>query len=61
MTLLYFDVHIPASIATELRRRGVSVLTAQEDEAAELGDADLLAKATDPADWHSQVEQLPLR
>lgn len=115
MTPLYFDVHVPASSTTELRRRGVSVLTAQEDGAAELEDGDLLsraglfesvrftqdirfkalaeswqrsarpfagllfghqrhgsigqyvrdleliAKATDPADWLCQVEQLPLR
>jgi Domain of unknown function (DUF5615) len=115
MIALYFDVHVPISISTELRRRGVDVLTAQEDGAAELTDSDLLAraeslgrvfftqdirfkafaeswqrdaqpfaglifghqlhgsigqyvrdleliaKATDPSDWRSQVEQLPLR
>lgn len=115
MTSLYLDVHVPASIAAELRRRGVNVLTAQEDGTAELDDASLLiragslgrvlftqdirfkalaegwqresrsfsgllfghqlhgsigqyvrdleliAKATDPEDWISQVEQLPLR
>jgi hypothetical protein len=36
MTALYFDVHVPISISTELRRRGVDVLTAQEDGPAEL-------------------------
>ena len=115
MTALYLDVHVPAAIAAELRRRGVDVLTAQEDGATELDDNDLLvranslgrvvftqdirfkalaedwqrtarlfaglvfghqlhgsigqyirdleliAKATDPADWHGQVEHLPLR
>ena len=115
MTSLYLDVHVPAAIATELRRRGVDVLTAQEDGTTELEDDDLLtrtsslgrllftqdirfkalaedwqrsarpfaglvfghqlhgsigqyirdleliSKATDPADWHGQVEQLPLR
>ena len=115
MTPLYFDVHVPAAIAVQLRRRGVDVLTAQEDEAAELKDHELLArstelgrliftqdirfkvlaeawqrdgrafaglvfghqlhgsvgqyvrdleliaKATEPADWSGQVEQLPLR
>ena len=115
MTSLYLDVHVPAAIAAELRRRGVDVLTAQEDNTTELEDDDLLirtsslgrllftqdirfkalaedwqritrpfaglvfghqlhgsigqyirdleliAKATDPTDWHGQVEQLPLR
>jgi hypothetical protein len=115
MTALYLDVHVPAAIAAELRRRGVDVLTAQEDGATELDDNDLLvranslgrvvftqdirfkalaedwqrtarlfaglvfghqlhgsigqyirdleliAKATDPTDWHGHVEHLPLR
>lgn len=115
MTPLYLDVHVPAAIAAELRRRGVDVLTAQEDNTTEFEDDDLLirasslgrllftqdirfkalaedwqresrpfaglifghqlhgsigqyirdleliAKATDPADWIGQVEQLPLR
>jgi len=108
MTSLYLDVHVPAAIAAELRRRGLDVLTAQEDgdlliRASSLGrllftqdirfkalaedwqrearpfaglvfghqlhgsigqyirDLELIAKATDPADWHGQVEQLPLR
>ena len=114
MTSLYLDVHVPAAIAAELRRRGVDVLTAQEDGTTKLEDEDLLigttslgrllftqdirfkalaedwqrsarpfgglvfghqlhgsigqyirdleliAKATAPADWHGQVEQLPL-
>lgn len=114
MTPLYLDVHVPASIASELRRRGVSVVTAQEDGTAEMQDdgllvragslgrvlftqdirfkalaeswqrdarpfggllfghqlhgsigqyvrdLELIAKATDPADWHGKVEQLPL-
>ncbi len=115
MTPLYLDVHVPAAIAFQLRSRGVDVMTAQEDSAAELADSDLLArttelrrllftqdirfkalaetwqregrpfaglvfghqlhgsigqyvrdleliaKATDPADWIGQVEQLPLK
>ncbi len=115
MTPLYLDVHVPAAIAAELRRRGVDVLTAQEDNTTELADGDLLirtsslgrllftqdirfkalaedwqresrpfaglvfghqlhgsigqyirdleliAKASEPADWVGQVEQLPLR
>jgi hypothetical protein len=115
MTGLYLDVHVPAAIAAELRRRGVDILTAQEDgmaqsedeallvHASSLGrllftqdirckalaegwqrsgrpfagllfghqlhgsigqyirDLELIAKATEPADWIGQVEQLPLR
>jgi len=115
MTPLYVDVHVPAAIAAELRRRGVDVLTAQEDGTTELKvddllirasslerllftqdirlkalaedwqrigrpfaglvfghqlhgsigqyirDLELIAKVTAPADWHGQVEQLPLR
>lgn len=29
---LYMDVHVPYAITTELRLRGVAVLTAQDDE-----------------------------
>lgn len=115
MTPLYLDVHVPAAISYQLRRLGVDVLTAQEDDATELSDASLLersmmqgrllftqdirfkalaenwqragrpfaglvfghqlhgsigqyvrdleliAKATQPDEWRSQVEQLPLR
>ena len=115
MTPLYLDVHVPAGIAAELRRRDIDVLTAQEDGTAEwkddalldhaavlgrllfardirfkalaeewqrkarhfaglvfghqlhgsigqyIRDLELIAKATDPADWVGQVEQLPLR
>ena len=46
MTPLYFDVHVPAAIAAQLRRRGVDVLTAQEDETTELKDHELLARST---------------
>jgi hypothetical protein len=46
MTRLYFDVHVPAAIADQLRRRGVDVLTAQEDGAAGLDDPDLLTRST---------------
>ena len=46
MTPLYFDVHVPAPIANQLRRRGVDILTAQEDGAAEMDDPDLLARST---------------
>ena len=46
MTALYLDVHVPAAIAAELRRRGVDVLTAQEDGTTELEDDDLLIRAS---------------
>jgi hypothetical protein len=115
MTDLYLDVHVPAAIAAQLRRRGVNVLTAQEDGTTTLEDdqllqrttalkrllftqdirfkalaeswqregrpfaglvfghqlhgspgqyvrdLELIAKATEPAEWAGQVEQLPLR
>jgi hypothetical protein len=46
MTALYLDVHVPAAIADQLRRRGVDVLTAQEDGSTELDDPALLERAT---------------
>ena len=46
MTPLYFDVHVPAAIADQLRRRGVDILTAQHDGTAELDDPDLLTRST---------------
>lgn len=42
---LYMDVHVPQPITRGLRRRGVDVVTAQEDGTAELEDADLLDRA----------------
>src|SRR5688572_11143382 len=42
----YLDVHVPETIRDELRRKGVDVLTAQEDNARTLEDADLLIRAT---------------
>lgn len=45
MTALYLDVHVPSSIAMELRRRGVDVITAREDETTELTDDALLERA----------------
>lgn len=40
------DVHVPAPITLGLRRRGVDVLTAQEDQSATLPDNELLDRAT---------------
>ncbi|MDJ0597302.1 MAG: DUF5615 family PIN-like protein [Crocosphaera sp.] len=42
---LYMDVHVPMAITEQLRRRGVDVLTAIEDEADTLKDDELLARA----------------
>ena len=44
--LLYFDVHVPRAIRDQLRRKGVDVLTAQEDGAATLADEELLERST---------------
>lgn len=43
---LYMDVHVPRAVTRGLRRRGVDVLTAQDDGAARLEDPDLLDRAT---------------
>jgi hypothetical protein len=40
------DVHVPAVITRALQRRGVEVLTAQEDGTTRLGDDLLLDRAT---------------
>jgi hypothetical protein len=39
---LYMDVHVPQAITDQLRRRGVDVLTAIEDDSSELPDNELL-------------------
>ena len=43
---LYMDVHIPQAITDQLRRRGVDVLTAFDDEAQKLPDVQLLLRVT---------------
>lgn len=43
---LYIDHHVDAAITAGLRRRGIEVLTAYEDGAAEAEDEMLLARAT---------------
>jgi hypothetical protein len=43
---LYMDVHFHAAITEQLRRRGVDVLTAQDDGTLQLQDAQLLERAT---------------
>jgi len=42
---LYMDVHAPRPITRGLRRRGVDVLTAQEDGTARAPDPELLHRA----------------
>lgn len=44
---VYFDVHIPSAISHGLRRRGVDVITAQEDGARRFRDTQLLDRATE--------------
>ncbi len=44
---LYMDVHILKAITVGLRLRGVDVLTAKDDDAVTLSDADLLERATE--------------
>lgn len=39
---LYMDVHVPYAVTEQLLRRGVDVITAIEDDAAELPDGELL-------------------
>ena len=43
---LYMDVHVPAPIGQQLRRRGIDVLTAQEDGQDQATDDQLLQRAT---------------
>lgn len=44
---LYFDVHIPAAITESLRRRGVDILTSQEDGTREESDERLLQRCVE--------------
>ena len=44
---LYMDVHVPRPNTRGLRRRGVDVLTAQEDGTARWEDPDLLDRAAE--------------
>jgi len=43
--MLYMDVHVPQPITDQLRRHGVNVLTAIEDNYAEREDDELLERA----------------
>jgi hypothetical protein len=43
---LYMDVHVHAAVTEQLRRRGVEVLTAQDDATLQLPDYQLLERST---------------
>lgn len=43
---LYMDVNVPAAVTEQLRRRGVDVLTSQEDGALYYSDDQLLERST---------------
>ena len=43
---LYMDVHVPSAITEALRRRGMDVLTSQDDGTREASDDVLLTRAT---------------
>lgn len=43
---LYMDTHVHAAVTEQLRRRGVDVLTAQDDDSGALDDEDLLRRST---------------
>jgi len=44
---LYADVHVRRAVTEGLRLRGIDILTAQEDGAAQLLDPELLTRATE--------------
>jgi hypothetical protein len=44
---LYMDVHVPETVTLGLRRRGLDVLTSQEDETRTWDDEALLSRATE--------------
>src|SRR5262249_42740087 len=46
MVSLYMDHHVPSAIPAGLRKRGVDVLTAEQDGSASLDDNPLLDRAT---------------
>ena len=47
MLRLYMDVHVKAAITAGLRKRGIDVLTAQDDGADRFDDMQLLDRATE--------------
>lgn len=45
--ILYMDVHVPIVVTESLRRKGLDVLTSQDDGTATLDDETLLARANE--------------
>ena len=45
MVSLYMDQHVPRAITVGLRLRGIDAITAFEDDAGEMTDAELLDRA----------------
>ena len=43
----YMDVHVPSAVTLGLRRRGIDILTSQDDGTTRLDDDALLARATE--------------
>jgi hypothetical protein len=43
---IYMDAHVPSAITVGLRRRGIEVMTCQEDGSDKLSDDKLLERAT---------------
>lgn len=43
----YMDVHVPAAITEGLRRRGIDVLTSQQDGTRQVDDETLLLRSTE--------------
>ena len=46
MVRFYFDVHVPLTVADQLAKRGIDILTAQADHSATLPDHEVLARAS---------------
>ena len=44
---LYMDVHVPQAVTNQLRRRGVDVVTTNDDGTGLLGDESLLSRSTE--------------
>jgi hypothetical protein len=44
---IYMDVHVPLGITDALRRRGIDVLTSQDDRTTLVDDEELLTRASD--------------
>ncbi len=47
MIAFYMNQHVPRAITEGLRIRGVDVITAYEDGASEIGDPELMNRATE--------------